>query len=74
MADKNSPRRAGSIVQWNGKNGQKSTGYYLGMGYDGDLNTGVRTYAIIVKDIDGRVLQLPYSIIQFVKDDTGQQP
>ena len=74
MADKNSPRRAGSVVQWRGKNGQTSTGYYLGMGYDGDLNTGVRTYAIIVKDIDGRLLQLPYSIIQFVKDDTGQQP
>jgi hypothetical protein len=74
MADEGIPRKSGAVVRWAQKNGNTSTGYYLGMGYDGNLNTGIKTYAIVIKDIDGRVLQLPYSIIQFVKDDTGQQP
>jgi len=63
----------GRSVRWVGRDGNDRTGEFLAVGYKGDINNGFNTYAIIIRHIDGRVFELPFSALKFITDDTGQQ-
>ncbi len=59
-------------VRWVGRDGNTRTGNFLAVGYKGDINNGLTTYAIIIRDLDGRACELPFPSIKFMTDDTGQ--
>jgi hypothetical protein len=64
----------GRSVRWVGRDGNDKTGAFLAIGYKGDINNGLHTYAIVIRHIDGRVFELPLAALKFIIDDTGQQP
>ena len=49
----------GRSVRWIGRDGNDKTGEFLAIGYRGDINNGLNTYAIVIRHIDGRVFELP---------------
>ena len=63
----------GRSVRWIGRDGNEKTGEFLAIGYKGDINNGLNTYAVVIRYIDGRVFELPLSSLKFMIDDTGQR-
>jgi hypothetical protein len=61
---------SGNKVRWVSKDGNTKTGSFLAVGYKGDINNGLTTYAIIIRDLDGRAIELPFPSIKFITDDT----
>ena len=59
-------------VRWVGRDGNDKTGEFLAIGYKGDINNGLSTYAIVIRHIDGKVFELPLTSLKFITDDTGQ--
>ena len=62
----------GRIVRWVGRDGNNKKGNFLAVGYKGDINNGLNTYAIVIRNIDGKVVELPFAALKFTTDDTGQ--
>lgn len=62
----------GRSVRWVGRDGNDKTGEFLAIGYKGDINNGLNTYAIVIKHIDGKVVELPFASLKFLIDDSGQ--
>ena len=62
----------GRIVRWVGIDGNNKNGTFLAVGYKGDINNGLNTYAIVIRNIDGKVVELPFAALKFTTDDTGQ--
>ena len=60
----------GRAVRGVGKDGVNKTGKFFAVGYRGDINNGLNTYAIVIRDFDGRVFELPFAAIKFTTDDT----
>ncbi len=63
---------SGNKVRWVSKDGNTKTGSFLAVGYKGDINNGLNTYAIVIRNIDGKVVELPFAALKFTTDDTGQ--
>ena len=61
---------SGNKVRWVSKDGNTKTGSFLAVGYKGDINNGLTTYAIIIRDLDGRAIELPFPSIKLITDDT----
>lgn len=59
-------------MRWVGRDGNDKTGEFLAIGYKGDINNGLNTYAIVIKHIDGKVVELPFASLKFLIDDSGQ--
>lgn len=62
----------GRSVSWTGRDGNIKTGKFLAIGYKGDINNGLNTYAIVIRDADGRVVELSITSLKFAKNDIGQ--
>lgn len=63
------PLNLGDTVRWVNKAGDNCRGSFLGAGYKGNLSNGIHTYAIVVKIPDGHVLEMPFTALQFVRND-----